>query len=301
MFAGQGAQSVGMGKALYEAFAEARETFAEAERASGLPLRRLCFEGPAEALAATEVTQPALLTVDVAAWRVVARQEGLEPLAAAGLSLGEYAALVAAEAVDFATAVRLVQARGRLMQAAVPAGEGGMLALMGLERSAVEALCREVAPEGDAVAANFNCPGQVVVSGRVAALERVREAALQGGARRAMRLDVSAPFHMPLLGPARQAMLPLLEAVAWQRPRFPVVANLTGRPLGAPAEIVEALARQVDSPVEWQACVEAMVALGAEGLVELGPGRALCGFARRIAPDVPVRAVQSPDDLLVRS
>ena len=302
MFAGQGAQAVGMGKALYDAYAVARDTFAEAEEASGLDLRRLCFDGPAERLAATEVTQPALLTVDVAAWRVLVREEGpVEVAAAAGLSLGEYAALVAADAVDFAAAVRLVRARGRLMQEAVPAGEGGMLAILGLGRDAVIGLCREAAPDGSAQAANFNCPGQVVVSGRVEALERVRELALVAGARRATRLDVSAPFHMPMLAPAREALRPLLAAAAWRAPRFAVVANLTGRPIDGAEAIVDTLAAQVDHPVEWQACVEALVGAGAEELLELGPGRALSAFARRIAPEVAVRSLQSPDDLLVRS
>lgn len=301
MFAGQGAQAVGMGKAMYDAFPEARDTFLEAEAATGLDLRRLCFEGPAEALSSTEVTQPALLTVDVATWRVIARTETPSPVAAAGLSLGEYAALVAADAVDFATAVRLVRARGRLMQEAVPRGEGGMLAILGLGREAVLAVCREAAPDGDAAAANFNCPGQVVVSGRLAALERVRVAALAAGARRATALDVSAPFHMPLLAPAREGLRPLLEAVAWRTPRFPVIANLTGQAIASADEIAATLASQVDHPVQWQGCVETMVALGAEELVELGPGRALSGFARRIAPALPVRAVASPDDLLVRS
>lgn len=302
MFAGQGAQAVGMGKALYDAYALARETFLEAEAATGLELRRLCFEGPADRLSATEITQPALLTVDVAAWRVFVREEGgPAPVGAAGLSLGEYAALVAADAVDFGVAARLVQARGRLMQAAVPAGEGGMLAVLGLEREAVVAACRRAAPDGAAVAANFNCPGQVVVSGRRDALERVRAAVLSAGARRATALDVSAPFHMPLLGPAREGLQPLLSAVLWRTPRFPVIANLTGRPIASAAEIPATLAAQVDHPVEWQACVEALVSAGAEELVELGPGRALSAFARRIAPGVPVRAVQSPEDLLVRS
>jgi len=301
MFAGQGAQAVGMGKALYDAYAVARETFRTAEEATGLPLRELCFEGPAERLGATEVTQPALLTVDVAAWRSLVHELGGPPpvAAAAGLSLGEYAALVAAEAVDFAVAVRLVRERGRLMQEAVPRGEGGMLALIGLTRAAVEDLCREAGDE--AAPANYNCPGQVVVSGRMAALERVRAAALAAGARRAVFLDVSAPFHMALLAPAREALLPLLEAVAWRPPAFPVVANLTARAYAGPEEIPSLLARQVDHAVDWEGCVAAMRALGAEEFLELGPGRALSGFARRILPGASVRSVAEPDDIAVRS
>lgn len=300
MFAGQGAQAVGMGKALYDAYAVARETFRTAEEATGLPLRELCFDGPAERLGATEVTQPALLTVDVAAWRSLVHELGAPPVAAAaGLSLGEYAALVAAEAVDFAVAVRLVRERGRLMQEAVPQGEGGMLALIGLGRAAVEDLCRQA---GDEVApANYNCPGQVVVSGRLAALERVRAAALAAGARRAVFLDVSAPFHMALLAPARKALLPLLEAVDWRPPAFPVVANLTARAYAGPAEIPSVLARQVDHAVDWEGCVAAMRGLGAEEFLELGPGRALSGFVRRIVPGASVRSVAEPDDIVVRS
>lgn len=300
MFAGQGAQAVGMGKALYDAFGLARDTFAEAEAASGLPLRELCFEGSAERLSDTEVTQPALLTVDVATWRVFSHETGTTPVVAGGLSLGEYAALVAADAVDFAVAVRLVRTRGRLMQEAVPRGDGGMLALMGLERDAAEAICRQAGGEGEAAPANFNCPGQIVVSGRRAALERVREAAMTAGARRAVVLDVSAPFHMSLLAPARVALTPFLDAVEWRSPRFPVVANLTGRPIAGPGEIARTLAFQVDHPVDWEGCVRTMVELGATELVELGPGRALGGFARRIAPGIAVRSVAHPDDLLVR-
>ena len=300
MFAGQGAQTVGMGKALYEAFPLARDTFHEAEEASGLPLRDLCFEGPAERLTDTEITQPALLTVDIAAWRVLAHETGIKPAVAGGLSLGEYAALVAADAVDFATAVRLVRTRGRLMQEAVPRGEGGMLAILGLDRERVTALCREAGGADEVAPANFNCPGQTVVSGRVATLERVRELASAAGARRAVMLEVSAPFHMPLLAPAREALAPLLQEVAWRTPRFPVVANLTGRPVTAASEIAATLARQVDHPVEWEGCVKAMVEIGVDELIELGPGRALSGFARRIAPDVAVRAVAQPDDILVR-
>jgi [acyl-carrier-protein] S-malonyltransferase len=297
MFAGQGAQSVGMGRGLYEAYAVARDVFREAEEASGLPLRELCFEGPPQRLAETEITQPALLTVDIAAWRVFARETGAEAAVAAGLSLGEYAALVAADSVDFATAVRLVRERGRLMQEAVPVGVGGMLALLGLDAERVEALCQECGGPDEVAPANYNCPGQIVVSGRLESLERVRVAATAAGARRAVYLEVSAPFHMPMLAPARRGLAPLLAAVAWRRPAFPVVANLTGRVV-EPDEIADSLARQVDHPVRWEECVRTMVGLGVDVLLEVGPGRALAGFARRIAPDVPVRPVAAPEDIL---
>lgn len=299
MFAGQGAQQVGMGKALYDAYPLVRDLFAQAEEASGLPLRDLCFDGPAERLTDTEVAQPALLTVDVAAWRVLERESGCVPAAAAGLSLGEYAALVAAGAVGFSDAVRLVRARGRLMQEAVPRGEGGMLAILGLDREVVEGLCREAGGPNEVAPANYNCPGQTVVSGRHAALARVREAATAAGARRAIPLEVSAPFHMTLLGPAREALRPLLGAIAWRAPAFPVVANLTAAQVPDAASIPDILARQVDHAVDWEGTVRTMAGLGVDELVELGPGRALAGFAKRIVPGVPVRSVAAPDDLRV--
>lgn len=294
MFAGQGAQVVGMGRTLYDNFSVARDTFLEAEEASGLPLRALCFEGPEDRLTDTEVAQPAILTVDVAAYRVV--QGDLTPVAAAGLSLGEYAALVAAEALDFAAAVRLVRLRGRLMQEAVPRGEGGMVAILGLDRQEVAEACREAGDEAEVAPANFNAPGQVVISGRMGALERAVEAARRRGARRAVPLRVSAPFHMTLLAPARRGLEGPLAATAVAPPRYPVFSNVDGE-VHRPERTRTLLATQVDHPVDWEACVRAMLDAGADRLVELGPGSALRGFARRIAPDVPTVGIAEAADI----
>lgn len=273
IFPGQGSQVVGMQEGLDP------ETFAEADDALGFPLSRVIREGPTELLAETEHTQPALLTVGVAMLRELRRaRPELEPVAAAGHSLGEYGALVAAGSLAFADAVRLVRLRGRAMQTAVPVGVGGMAAIMGLETEEVAALCAEHA-QGEVVElAGHNCPGQTVIAGHVGAVERVCDAVGAG----ARRLAVSAPFHCSLLAPAAEAVREALADIAVALPTIPVVHNVDARVSGSPDEVRGRLVDQVVRPVRWVECVQALRGLGVERCVELGPGRTLAGLVRRI-------------------
>ncbi|HEY8552469.1 MAG TPA: ACP S-malonyltransferase [Thermaerobacter sp.] len=283
VFPGQGAQYVGMGRDLYERFPEARRAFEEASAAAGFDVARLCFEGPEERLQLTEFQQPALLAVGVACWRVL-EARGLEPAAAAGLSLGEYGALVVAGVLDLGEAARVVRLRGRFMQEAVPPGEGAMAAILGLEAAAVEDLCRQVMAAGTGVVepANYNCPGQIVVAGHRAAVEAAVERARSAGARRSVLLPVSAPFHCRLMQPAAQRLAEVLAQVPMRPARIPVVANVTAEPVTDPERIRELLVQQVHRPVRWEQSVRRMQAEGITRLVEMGPGKTLAGFARRI-------------------
>ncbi|WPD19941.1 ACP S-malonyltransferase [Thermaerobacter composti] len=283
VFPGQGAQYVGMGRDLYERFPEARRVFEEASAAAGFDVARLCFEGPEERLQLTEFQQPALLAVGVACWRVLAAR-GLEPAAAAGLSLGEYGALVVAGVLELGDAARVVRLRGRFMQEAVPPGEGAMAAILGLEARAVEDLCRQVVAEGAGVVepANYNCPGQIVVAGHRAAVEAAIVRARTAGARKAVLLPVSAPFHCRLMEPAAQRLAEVLAQVPLRPARIPVVANVTAEPVTDPERIRELLVQQVHRPVRWEQSVRRMQAEGITRLVEMGPGKTLTGFARRI-------------------
>ncbi len=305
LFAGQGAQLVGMGKELCAAFPEARAVLEEAGAACGLDLAELAFEGPAERLAQTELTQPAILAVSLAVHAVLVRR-GVVPQAAAGLSLGEYGALVAAGAAEVRDFVPLVRRRGRYMQEAVPLGAGGMAAVAGMDADGVAALCAaavetlrasgEPAPEGGWVLApaNFNCPGQTVVSGHSQA---VREAVRLGpglGARRVLPLTVSAPFHSPLMHPATLRLRADLEAVALRPASLPVVANVHAEPVQSPQEIRAALVAQVEGAVRFEACVRRLGSLGCEAFVELGPGRVLAGFVGRILPGARTLSVCDP-------
>lgn len=285
MFPGQGAQYVGMGRELYERYEAARRVFAAAEEASGLPLRELCFTGPEERLAETEVTQPAILATSVAALRCLEEELGrpLPAACAAGLSLGEYTALVAAGALGLEEAARLVRFRGRCMQEAVPLGVGAMAAVLGLDGEQVEALCRDVSAEDTLVQpANYNCPGQVVVAGHAAAVRRLAEAARAAGARRVVELPVSAPFHCRLMAPAAERFAPALAAAPLADAAFPVISNVDGRARTAADDLRSALLRQVDHPVRWEACVATMQSFRPVVWIELGPGSTLCGFLRRI-------------------
>lgn len=300
VFPGQGSQRVGMGRALRERFACARETFDEADAVLGFALSRVCFEGPEETLRLTEQTQPAILTVSVAAWRVLVAETGLAPACLAGHSLGEWSALVAAGALRFADAVRLVRMRGRFMQEAVPVGTGAMAAIVGLNADQVEAACREAqaALPGRVVEpANLNAPGQVVVAGHADAVMRAGEAARARGAKRVLPLPVSAPFHCSLMRPAGERLARELEGVAVAPPAARVYSNVTAAPYPGAEAVADLLVRQVSSPVRWEETVRALVADGVRVVIEVGPGEVLSGLVRRIDKGLGVRHFEVPDEL----
>ncbi|HUS93228.1 MAG TPA: ACP S-malonyltransferase [Phycisphaerae bacterium] len=288
LFPGQGAQTVGMGCDLCEAFAEARGVFDQAERATGLPLRKLCFEGPEEELARTDVCQPAIFTVSAAVLAVLAEQlgpEGVEafrPAYLAGLSLGEYTALYAADAIDLAPAVRLVARRGELMQAAAVATPSGMLSVMGLDEEQAWQLV-EAAAEGETLTcANFNCPGQIVLSGTREACRRAERLAGDFGARMAAPLKVAGAFHSEAMAPAAEKLAEALRAVEFRTPRTPVVANIDARPHATSQEVRDKLLIQLTGAVRWQQSMEFLLESGVRQFYEIGPGRVLAGLMRRI-------------------
>jgi [acyl-carrier-protein] S-malonyltransferase len=279
IFPGQGAQYAGMGRELFEHHAEARAVFEEADRVLGFPVSSLCFNGPEEDLKITENTQPAILTVSVAACRVL-ESKGLRPDVVAGHSLGEYTALVAAGALKFADAVALVRRRGRYMQEAVPAGAGAMAALLGIDLATVQSVC-ERAAQGNIVApANLNSESQTVIAGHQQAVERAAALAKESGAKRAVMLQVSAPFHCALLKPAEERLGPELDACAFADPQCPVVTNVDAQPVTSAAAARDALKRQVSRPVRWQEGVQWMLSQGVKTFVELGPGKVLSGLVR---------------------
>jgi len=294
LFPGQGSQAVGMGKALAEAFPVAREVFAAADDALGFALSRLCWDGPADELTLTANTQPAILTTSYAAWRVVETECGVQPIAALGHSLGEYSALAAAGALGFADAVRLVRLRGQAMQEAVPAGQGAMAALLGLEADAVRALCEEVAQGEVCSAANLNGGGQIVVAGTKAAVDRVIATAKSKGAKRAVPLQVSAPFHCALMQPAADRLALALQNVKINALRFPVIANVDAQPNQDAGRVAALLVKQVTAPVRFEECGLALAALGATRALELGAGTVLAGLMKRIAASVVVTSVADP-------
>jgi len=286
LFPGQGSQAVGMGNDLCARFAVAREVFAEADEVLHFPLSTLCFEGPLEELTLTVNTQPALLTVSWALARALATEFHLLPSWVAGHSLGEFSALVAAGALVFAEALRLVRERGRAMQAAVAPGVGSMAAIVGLDLAAITAICQEAAAGQVVSPANLNGGGQIVIAGHREAVERAVILARDKGAKRALPLAVSAPFHCGLMTPAAEHLRKALEPVTVSPLRCPVITNVEARACTDAGRVKELLVRQVVSPVRWQECVEELARLGCRLAIEVGPGRVLTGLTRRIAPDI---------------
>lgn len=298
LFPGQGSQTVGMGRSLAEAFPAAAETFAEADEALGFPLSKLIFEGPDEDLRLTENTQPAILTVSVAAARVLAGH-GVHPALAAGHSLGEWSAHVAAGTMSFVDAVRAVKARGRAMQLAVPAGQGAMAAVLALDAAQVAEACREAEAETGltVAAANLNSPSQTVISGALVAVEKASALAKAKGARRAVMLPVSAPFHCELMQPAQEEVARVLAAISVADPQMPVAANVTGGLVSTADAACDALIRQVTGAVRWVDCMQTLVAAGADLFIEVGPGKVLCGLLRQIDGNQKSLNVEDPASL----
>lgn len=296
VFPGQGSQQVGMGKALAERYPVCRETFDEADEALGEPLSRLCFEGPADELTLTANTQPAVLAVSVAVYRLLASQ-GVRPALLAGHSLGEYSAHVAAGTLAFPDALRTVRRRGLYMQEAVPVGDGAMAAVLGLDADVVAQACRDVAG-GDVVSpANLNAPGQVVIAGARAAVERAAARARELGARRVLPLPVSAPFHCALMRPAQARLEPELRALVAADPEVAVIANVDAEPKRDAASAIDALVEQVSAPVRWEAVVRRLAASGVQLFVEVGPGTVLTGLMRKIDRRAAAVSVADPEGL----
>ncbi|MBI3327111.1 MAG: ACP S-malonyltransferase [Nitrospinae bacterium] len=287
LFPGQGSQFVGMARELYAREALARERFQEANDILGFDIADLCFNGPAETLQLTAHTQPAILIHSVIAWEIL-QQGGSVPLAVAGHSLGEYSALVASGSLPFAEAVRLVHCRGQFMQEAVPAGVGAMAAILGLEEAQVELCCLDVIDEGVVQPATYNCPGQVVISGHVTAVRRAMSRCLEEGATRVMELPVSAPFHSALMEPAAERLATELQKITFADPQVPVISNVEARPIPSKARVGKLLIEQVTAPVRWQESMRVLVTMGAEAVVEVGPGKILSALMRRVDRQVKV-------------
>jgi [acyl-carrier-protein] S-malonyltransferase len=285
LFPGQGAQSVGMGKDLYEAVPEARALYQRADEVLGFSLSKICFEGPEDRLTATDLSQPAIVVTSLAvlaALRATPAGKLITVDGAAGLSLGEYTALAAAGVLSFDEAVRLTHLRGRLMQEACDAQRGGMVSLLGVDEAQAENICEAARAAGIIGPANYNSPGQVVVSGVQAACNRVVEIAESMGAQRAVPLVVAGGFHSPLMTPARERLAPELRGLSFRQPSFPVVANVTGDYYSGAASVADLLTRQVDGAVRWQQGVQRLIADGFDRFYEVGPGRVLTGLLKRI-------------------
>ena len=282
-----------MGAELAQNFPVARDTFTEADDALGFSLSKLCFEGPEDDLRLTTNTQPAMVTCAIAALRVFQAEHDIAPVAAAGHSLGEYSALVAAGALTFADAVRAVRERGRLMQEACPPGQGAMAALIGIESDAVSEICAMVSQGGQiAVPANLNAPGQIAIAGDAPAVRRAIEIAKERGATMSVELKVSAPFHCPLMKPAQEGMKPILRALKISPLKFPVIANVTGAPNSDPAKVADLLIEQITAPVRWIESMEQLGKLGVTDAIEFGCGKVLMGLMRRINKNLRVRPLE---------
>ena len=296
VFPGQGSQKVGMGRSLHDAVPESRAVFDEADGALGFPLSRLCFEGPEDQLQLTTNTQPAILATSVAAARALAAR-GVEPQWVAGHSLGEYSALVTAGVLSLRDAVVAVRRRGQYMQEAVPVGEGAMAAILALDLAAIEQACREAA-QGQVVSpANINSPGQVVIAGHAAAVDRASELCKRAGAKRALRLPVSAPFHCALMKPAQERLSRDLEGITFSAPSVPLVNNVDAVVVRAAEACRDGLVRQVSGTVRWQESVERLVREGVDTFVEVGPGTVLAGLVKKIDKSVRVLNVEDSASL----
>ena len=283
IFPGQGSQYIGMGKELYQHFKVAKEIFEEGDDALHFSIKNICFQGPEETLTLTENTQPAILTTSIAALRVLQTEKGIDPKFTAGHSLGEYSALVLSGAFSFSDAVRIVHLRGKFMQEAVPVGEGSMAAILGMERGEVERICEEVASGEILSPANFNCPGQITLSGHSKAVDRAIERVKQGG-KKAVLLQVSAPFHSPLMRPAGERLEKVLEGISVGELNIPVVTNVEAEINSSKERVKPLLVAQVSSPVRWEESMRKMLGEGVDRMIEVGPGKVLSGLMKRIDP-----------------
>lgn len=296
LFPGQGSQAVGMGQDVHDHIAQARDCFEKADQVLGYPLSTLCFQGPKEELQLTANAQPAILTTSMAVYELF-RQRELFPNYVAGHSLGEYSALTVAGSLSFEEAVATVRRRGLLMEEAVPAGKGAMSAVIGLEREGLSSICRKVSGDGfgEVGIANYNCPGQLVISGDKAATEEAGKQAQEAGARRVIPLSVSGPFHSGLMKPAGEKMKQVLQDISVSDAKIPVVANVSARPVTAAHEIRNSLVAQVASPVWWEDSIRWMLEQGVDTFVEIGPGNVLTGLVRKIQRKVTAVSVQDRD------
>jgi [acyl-carrier-protein] S-malonyltransferase len=297
VFPGQGSQAVGMLGGLAERHPVIRATFEEASQGAGVDLWTLAHTGPAEALNRTEYTQPALLAAGVAVWRLWQQQDGAVPALLSGHSLGEYSALVAADVLSLVDAARLVSRRGQLMQASAPSGTGAMAAVLGAEDDVVRQACEDASTDGIVVPANYNSPGQVVIGGDAAAVDRALALLAERGVRKAIKLAVSVPSHTPLMREASERLAVRMLDVQWRAPRIPVVQNVDGRIHEGPESIRDALVRQLYLPVQWTTCVQTLAAHGITRVAECGPGKVLSGLVKRIDKTLDARTLGTPDEL----
>jgi [acyl-carrier-protein] S-malonyltransferase len=296
IFPGQGSQSVGMGRAFYDALPEIRKVYEEAAAILRYDIAGLCFDGPADRLNVTEYTQPALLTVSIAALRAF-EPAGIRSMAVAGHSLGEYSALVAAGGLTFGTAVSLVQKRGRYMAEAVPSGRGLVVAVLGVSKEVVIEACREAAAMGVVTPANFNCPGQIVIAGDKAAVERAIELVKAKGCRKTIPLPVSAPVHTPLMQSAADRLAYDVDTATWSDLTMPLINNAEAQPLHQASDVKASVIRQLPSPVLWEESIKKMLGMGVKTFIEVGPGVVLTGLVKRIAPEATTCNVHDPASL----